>query len=107
MIRRVVQFTLCLLPALGMAADDFAFFETRVRPLLAANCYSCHTSSKMGGLRLDSRDSIISGGKSGPAIVVGDPDASLILQAVRRTHERLKMPPTAPLKVEEVETLAA
>ena len=107
MIRRVVQFTLCLLPALGMAADDLAFFETRVRPLLAANCYSCHTSSKMGGLRLDSRDSIISGGKSGPAIVVGDPDASLILQAVRRTHERLKMPPTAPLKVEEVETLAA
>ena len=43
------------------------FFESRIRPVLAQQCFVCHTNSKMGGLRLDSRDDILKGGKSGPA----------------------------------------
>ena len=41
------------------------FFENRIRPVLAQNCFACHTNSQMGGLRLDSRDGLLKGGKSG------------------------------------------
>ena len=61
-------------------------FETSVRPVLAANCYDCHGDERMGGLRLDSREGLLKGGKSGPAIVPGDPEKSLLIQAVRQTH---------------------
>ncbi|MCC6366557.1 MAG: PSD1 domain-containing protein [Bryobacterales bacterium] len=86
-------------------ADDF--FESKIRPLFAANCYACHTQSQMGGLRLDSGEAVLKGGKSGPAVIPGKPDESLLIQAVRRTHSRLKMPPTAPLKADEVALLEA
>src|SRR5262245_7957682 len=83
-------------------------FEARIRPVLVKNCLSCHTNSPMGGLKLDSRQSLLKGGDSGPAIVVGDPDKSLLIQAVRHTHERLKMPfGRAKLKNEEIADLAA
>ena len=68
------------------------FFEMRIRPVLAKNCFSCHTNSQLGDLRLDSREDMLRGGKSGPALVPGDPDKSLLIQAVSHTHERLKMP---------------
>ena len=77
------------------------------RQILSRNCYACHSQTKMGGLRLDSRDGILRGGNSGPAVVPGDADKSLLIQAVRRTHARFKMPPTGPLKPEEVESLVA
>jgi mono/diheme cytochrome c family protein len=85
-------------------SDDF--FENKIRPILAGNCYSCHTDSRLGGLRLDSRESILKGGKSGPALVSGDPDDSLLIQAVRQTHERLKMPPGKKLADSEIAALA-
>ncbi|MBL8178651.1 MAG: PSD1 domain-containing protein [Bryobacterales bacterium] len=87
------------------AQQDTEFFETKIRPVLAANCYACHTQSAMGGLRLDSREAAMAGGKSGAIIVPGDPAGSVLIQAVRRTHARLKMPPTAPLKASEVALL--
>ncbi|MCC6536693.1 MAG: PSD1 domain-containing protein [Bryobacterales bacterium] len=91
---------------MAVAADDPAeFFESKVRPLLAKECYACHTQTAMGGLRLDSRASFVQGGKSGAAVVAGKPDESLLIQAVRRTHARLKMPPTAPLAATDVELL--
>jgi hypothetical protein len=80
-------------------------FEMRVRPVLARNCFSCHTNSELGGLRLDSRERMLKGGKSGPAIVLGKAADSLLIQAVEQTHSRLKMPPQAKLKAEEVEDL--
>src|SRR3954447_1930335 len=86
-------------------ANDSEFFETRIRPLLATNCYACHTKGALGGLRLDSRDSILKGGNSGKAVVEGKPDESLLIQAVRRTHIRLKMPPVGPLAKEDVGAL--
>ncbi|MFN7922497.1 MAG: PSD1 and planctomycete cytochrome C domain-containing protein [Bryobacteraceae bacterium] len=90
---------------LAAADDDSEFFERKIRPLLAANCHSCHTNSRMGGLRLDSREAVMAGGKTGPAIVPGKPAESLLIQAVKRTHERLKMPPTAPLSAADVALL--
>jgi len=83
------------------------FFETRIRPLLAKNCFACHTGSKLGGLRLDSRDTLLKGGNTGPAVTPGDADGSLIIQAVRRTHPRIKMPPTGKLRDEEIGDLTA
>ncbi len=81
------------------------YFEATIRPILAANCYDCHTDEQMGGLRLDSRDAILKGGKSGPAIVPGDPDKSLLIAAVRQTSDKLKMPKGGKLKREEVDAL--
>ena len=81
------------------------FFETRVRPLLAEKCYPCHSASEMGNLRLDSKERLLKGGKSGPAVVPGDPEKSLLVQAITGRHERLKMPPTEPLKELEVSIL--
>ncbi|MBI3210003.1 MAG: PSD1 domain-containing protein [Candidatus Solibacter usitatus] len=78
------------------------FFEARVRPIFAANCYTCHTSARMGGLRLDSREALTKGGNSGMVIVPGKPDESVLVQAIRRTHVKLKMPPTGPLSSESV-----
>jgi len=87
------------------AADEL--FETKIRPILADNCYSCHTSSQLGGLRVDSREALLKGGKSGPAIAPGDPDKSLLITAVRQTSDKLKMPMGGKLKKEEVEALTA
>ncbi len=87
-------------PSRGDAASSVSsdLFEMRIRPLLARNCYACHTTSRMGGLQLDTREHVLQGGKSGPAIVPGKPDESLLIQAVRRTHERIKMPPQGKLQ---------
>ena len=82
------------------------YFELNVRPLLASKCYSCHTDSKSGGLQLDSREHLMAGGKSGPAIVPGNPDGSLLIQALRQTHPRLKMPPGGKLKDEQIDAVA-
>jgi len=59
--------------------DQTEFFETRVRPVLANNCYACHTSSKLGGLQVDSRAALLQGGKSGPAIALGKAAAESLL----------------------------
>jgi mono/diheme cytochrome c family protein len=86
----------------GAATPEF--FEAKIRPVLAVNCYDCHTEERMGGLRLDSRDAVLKGGKSGPAIVPGNPDASLLIRAVRQT-ETLKMPKGGRLKPDEIDAL--
>ena len=78
--------------ALDAQEDPREFFEKRVRPVLATRCFSCHASSRAGGLRLDSRVSLLEGGKSGPAIVIGQPDDSLLIRAVMQTDDKLKMP---------------
>jgi hypothetical protein len=87
------------------AASSPEFFESKVRPVLASNCYDCHSDEQFGGLRLDSREALLKGGKSGPAIVPGDPEKSLLILAVRQTSEKLKMPKGGRLRPEEVEVL--
>ncbi len=99
--------TALLLAAQGLSASENAadFFEERIRPLLAEHCFTCHTDSSPSGLRLDSREAILEGGHSGPAIAPGDPEGSLLILAVRRTHPRLKMPPQKPLVPNQIQDL--
>lgn len=89
------------------ATDPAEFFEARVRPVLAKNCFSCHTATHLGDLRVDSRAALLKGGKSGPAIVAGEPEKSLIIQAITHRHERLKMPPSGRLSEDDVAGLVA
>lgn len=84
-----------------VAACGNEFFEKRIRPILVNNCIGCHNATNASGeLRLDSRAALLKGGKSGTAVVVGQPDASLIIRAVR--HEGRKMPLGGKLKDEEI-----
>jgi hypothetical protein len=74
--------------------DAETFFEMKVRPVFHQVCYRCHGGQKVSGhLRIDSREALLKGGESGPAIVPGDPEKSLLLQAVRYRHESIHMPP--------------
>ncbi|HLW79193.1 MAG TPA: PSD1 and planctomycete cytochrome C domain-containing protein [Terriglobia bacterium] len=72
------------------------FFESKIRPVLASRCYSCHTGLKSGGLQLDSRPNILKGGNDGAVIVPGHPEDSLLIKAISHTHERIKMPLNGP-----------
>ncbi len=80
--------------------EHIAFFESKIRPVLAESCYECHsaTAKKLkGGLLLDSSAGVQEGGFTGPAITPGDPDASLLVQALRHTTEDVAMPPKKKL----------
>lgn len=87
------------------SADQQAqFFHEKVLPLLEARCFECHGDGDVeGGLRATSRETLLEGGETGPAIVPGDPDRSLLIQAVR--YETLQMPPRDKLPDEEVALL--
>lgn len=93
----------------GFAADEAAalrFFEMEVRPLLAKECYQCHGPEKMkGGLRLDHLDFIVKGGDTGPALVAGKPQDSLLIEAVRRGDPDFTMPPKKALSDAQVAAL--
>jgi cytochrome c553 len=93
-------------PSLASASEAGGsdFFENKVRPILANNCYSCHTDGAAADLHIDSREALLKGGKSGPAIVPGDPAKSLMIQAVEQTG-KLKMPQGGKLTAAEVQTL--
>lgn len=85
-----------------------AFFERNVRPVLAGTCFRCHGGDKVsGGLRVDSREALLGGGDSGPAVVPGDADGSLLIRAVRRLDDASAMPPESTLPDQQVEHLAA
>jgi len=89
----------------GATKEGLAYFEQHIRPLLAQRCYTCHsTRSKKqeGGLLLDSRPGWAKGGEQGPAVIPGNPDASLLIRAVRYTDADLRMPPDKPLPKEAV-----
>ncbi len=87
------------------------FFEKNIRPTLVTACYQCHSREAekiKGGLVLDNRESFLKGGDSGPAIVPGDPDKSLLIKAIRYTDENLQMPPKGKkLSAEQISHLEA
>ena len=88
------------------APQTVEFFEARIRPILVANCYDCHTDDEKGDLRVDSREALLVGGASGPAIVPGKPDDSLLIKVVQHTMGVPKMPKgRPPIKPEEIEAL--
>lgn len=81
------------LGAAEITAEGRDFFENRIRPVLATECYECHDGKKSkGGLRLDYRDALLSGGDSGAAVVPGDVEKSLLIQSISHADEDLKMP---------------
>ncbi|WP_020473936.1 DUF1549 domain-containing protein [Zavarzinella formosa] len=86
-------------------AEQVAFFEKKIRPVLVAQCYSCHSEEakkEKGGLLLDTRDAIRKGGETGPAVVPNDLRRSLLLKAIKYTDENLKMPPKTKLSDEVI-----
>lgn len=88
-------------------AEHLQQFETRVRPILEEHCLKCHGGAKQwAGLRLDSREAILKGGDSGPAAVVGKPDESLLIRAVRHDDENLKMPQDDKLTDQQIAILS-
>ncbi|MBB5033780.1 PSD1 and planctomycete cytochrome C domain-containing protein [Prosthecobacter vanneervenii] len=83
-----------LLHAADPIAAKIEFFEKKIRPLLADHCYTCHSADTKpdGGLRVDDLKGLLNGGKSGPAVVAGDPAKSLLLQRVSHADPKKQMP---------------
>ena len=89
----------------AITEEQTAFFEEKVKPVLLENCISCHGADKQkGALRLDIAEAFLKGGETGPAIVAGDADASLLVRAIEHTGD-LKMPPKRKLPDDEIATL--
>jgi hypothetical protein len=95
-----IALILSLLPSASLAAQESAsadgleLFEKKIRPVLHAQCLKCHGPEKQkGGLRVDSRSALLKGGDSGPAVVPGNPEKSLLLKALKQTDRDLIMPP--------------
>lgn len=91
-----------------LTAEGVEFFERRVRPLLVKHCYECHSAESkeiQGELLVDSRQGLRRGGSSGPAVVSGDVERSLLIKAVRHSDPDLKMPPESKLTNAEIADL--
>ena len=102
--------TFLLLTGAAAKAQQAEFFETKVRPIFAAHCYACHSADTKpaGGLRVDDYAGLLRGGQSGPAVVPGDPDKSLLMQRVRHDNPKRRMPKEGdPLTAAEIADLTA
>jgi hypothetical protein len=92
-----------------LTADQVEFFEKKIRPIFVERCYKCHSAHAekvKGGLLLDSREGLLKGGDSGPAIVPGDPEKSILIRAIRQTDE-LRMPVKEKLPDEQIADFVA
>jgi cytochrome c553 len=101
-------FLFLLTSALASAAEDMAFFEAKIRPVLVGHCHSCHSAEAekiKGGLLLDTREGIRRGGDTGPAVVPGEVTRSLLVRAVRHEDPDLEMPPKKKLPAEVIADL--
>src|SRR5437879_2950248 len=90
---------------LELPPEGIEFFEKKIRPILVERCYLCHSSQSpqlQGSLLLDSRDGLLKGGKSGPTLVPGEPDESLLIRVLRYNEKDLKMPPGEKLAAEVI-----
>ena len=85
-------------PKPAYSQEQLAFFETKIRPVLVHKCYSCHSQEAVkngklkGNLLLDSKEGLLTGGDTGPALVPNEPEASLLLKALR--YQDYEMPPS-------------
>jgi hypothetical protein len=89
----------------AVSPHGLEFFEKKIRPVLVAQCYKCHSSKSQkvkGGLLLDSREATLKGGDSGPALVPGQPKKSRLLTALSYTDHELQMPPKAQLPAAQI-----
>src|SRR5882724_2578905 len=99
------------LPAAEPSKSDLDFFENKVRPILVNNCYKCHSheiAKLKDGLSVEFRETLLKGGETGPAIVPGDAEQSLLIRAVRYADPDLQMPPkNKKLAQDQIDTLVA
>jgi hypothetical protein len=87
---------------------EIEFFEKKIRPLLHTHCYECHSASAKnlkGSLRVDHLEALLAGGDSGPAIVPGKPEESLLIDSVRYGEDSYQMPPKGKLAAGEIALL--
>ncbi len=102
---------LTTLPGAPLRAEDGTeFFEKKIRPVLVERCYKCHSASAeklKGNLYLDSRAGLLKGGDTRPAIVPGNPEKSLLLEALTYKNPDLQMPPKERLSEAVVADFAA
>ncbi|MBA3710470.1 MAG: c-type cytochrome, partial [Planctomycetes bacterium] len=90
----------------GPAPAAADVFTARIAPILESQCLRCHGEARQKGhLKLNSRDAMLAGGSSGPAIIVGDPEHSLLITAVRYQDRDLQMPPDDRLTEEQIADL--
>ena len=100
MLRHSWTFVALSCPSLWAQIPDASLFETKIRPVMAAKCYACHSSklkAPMGGLVLDTKAGMAAGGSGGSVITVEKPSASRLLTALRFTDPHLQMPPSGKL----------
>ncbi len=106
MLHRLLKLkqVLCLLALLlsghvilAIPPEQLEFFETKIRPVLAENCYECHNSvnKKKAKLALDYKDALLAGSENGDVIVPGKPEERVLIWAIRHEDEDLEMPPKA------------
>ncbi len=89
----------------AVSAEGLAFYDEHIQPLLEQNCYACHGGEEhKGGLSLAGRDGLLTGGDSGPAVNLDDPDSSLLLEAIN--YQSYEMPPDGKLPQEQIELIA-
>ena len=109
MVRPVAVLVLLAAAPAGRADDRVEHFEKAVRPVLVERCFGCHSTAagkSKGGLTLDSRDALVTGGESGPAVAAGRPAASLVVKAIRRADAAVSaMPPDEPLTPQQVSNI--
>lgn len=98
--------TIVLCSSAPAAEEASRHFHESVKPLIDSRCVSCHGSEEVkGGLRMDSREALLAGGDSGPAVIPGKPSESLVIQAVRHTREGYEMPPKEKLSDKDIAVL--
>jgi cytochrome c553 len=101
--RVILLSTIAFVTSLAAHAQEITkeqteFFETKIRPILADTCYRCHSADagkSKGGLTLDSRDAMLKGGASGPAVTPGNPEKSLLIKAINYGDPDMQMPPSS------------
>src|SRR5881396_2920488 len=111
LIALLILWSVRLVEVRGGADDGVELFEKKIRSLLVEHCYKCHSAQSekvKGGLLLNSREALLKGGDTGPAIVPGDPESSLLIKSVRYADENLQMPPkNKKLGAEQIADLEA
>lgn len=106
-LKAITLVTLAL-PVVADETEKIEYFEKNIRPLLVNHCYECHSADARklkANLYLDSRAGWHTGGDSGPAVIPGKPDESLLLEAVSHKNNDLQMPPETRLAEEDIEKL--
>ena len=97
-------------PSTPAEAAALSYFSSTVKPVLRENCYRCHFGlNHKGNFNLSTRELLLKGGKNGVDVIPGDPEHSVLMQAIRHQGHGDKpapMPPKDMLSVDEIAAIA-